>query len=157
MATRSWQYLCRCILYWLEHSSFLCLSTCQSDPSMSPKESTRQSQRHSTCTSLTYTNLVSPSTPTTVQTTMDLQTISQSSSACSTQPKAPTSSETSPNGLSALRGSFRQYNLSEAVTDILMSSWRPGTQKQYKTYINKWLEFCRKRTITHSLPKISET
>lgn len=58
--------------------------------------------------------------------------------------------------MSALRSSFRQYNVSKEVTEVLMASWRPGTQKQYKTYINKWLEFCSKRTIHHSSPKINE-
>ena len=37
-----------------------------------------------------------------------------------------------------------------------MASWRPGTKKQYSTYLNKWLEFCSKRTIDYSSPKISE-
>ena len=37
-----------------------------------------------------------------------------------------------------------------------MASWRLGTKKQYSTYLNKWLEFCSKRTIDYSSPKISE-
>ena len=37
-----------------------------------------------------------------------------------------------------------------------MASWRPGTKKQYSTYLNKCLEFCSKRTTDYSSPKISE-
>ena len=37
-----------------------------------------------------------------------------------------------------------------------MASWRVGTRKQYKTYIEKWLAFCHQRGITYSSPKINE-
>ena len=59
--------------------------------------------------------------------------------------------------MSAIRNSFQQYNVSKEVIEVLMASWRPGTKKQYSTYLNKWLEFCSKRTIIdYSSPKMSE-
>jgi hypothetical protein len=58
-----------------------------------------------------------------------------------------TSQNPSPDGLSCLRNRFAADNLSEEVTDIIMSFWRIGTKKQYSTYIQKWLDFCRQRTI----------
>ena len=55
-----------------------------------------------------------------------------------------------------IRNTFTQQNLSADITDILMASWRRGTQAQYKTYVEKWLAFCDKRKINNSFPKINE-
>ena len=60
------------------------------------------------------------------------------------------------NGVSTLLNSFRQFNVSPEVTDILMSSWRSVTQKQYKTYLEKWLLFCREREVDYCSPPISD-
>ena len=60
------------------------------------------------------------------------------------------------NGLSFIRDTFTQQNLSADITDIIMASWRRGTQVQYKTYVEKWLAFCRKKKIDNSCPNISE-
>ena len=36
---------------------------------------------------------------------------------------------------------LQQLNISERAQDIIMSSWRPGTSKQYYGYLKKWKEF----------------
>ena len=100
--------------------------------------------------------MVSPSSTVTLQPTLDLPTISQTTSAHITQQTAPTTPETPLNGMSIIWNSFRQYNVSKEVIKVLMALWRPGTKKQYSTYLNKWLEFCIKRTIDYSSPKMSE-
>ena len=51
------------------------------------------------------------------------------------------------DGLSAIRGSFKDTNISVKATNILLASWRKGTQKQYITYIKKWFTFCRENQI----------
>jgi hypothetical protein len=58
--------------------------------------------------------------------------------------------------LSCLRNRFAADDLSEEVTDIIMSSWRTGTKKQYSTYIQKWLDFCRQRTIACHSPTMNQ-
>ena len=51
-----------------------------------------------------------------------------------------------PLALSGQSFSFtRSLHKSEILPDIvevIMHSWRDSTQKQYKVYINKWLQFC---------------
>ena len=37
-----------------------------------------------------------------------------------------------------------------------MASWQSGTQKEYKTYIQKWLAFSSERNINYSSPEIGE-
>ena len=68
----------------------------------------------------------------------------------------PTVEEAKPDGVSTLRNSFRQYNVSPEVTDIIMASWRSGTQKQYKVYLEKWILFCREREVNYCSPPISD-
>ena len=123
---------------------------------MPTENSTGQRERHSDRTSVAHTNTVPPGSTVTLQPTLDLPTIPQTTSAHITQRTAPITPETPLNGMSAIRNSFRQYNVSKEVIEVLMASWRPGTKKQYSTYLNKWLEFCSKRTIDYSSPKISE-
>ena len=33
------------------------------------------------------------------------------------------------------------------ITNVIMRSWREGTQKQYSVYLRKWDEFCVQRQI----------
>ena len=37
-----------------------------------------------------------------------------------------------------------------------MASWRPGTQKQYHVYIQKWSNFCAQRKIDHNQPTVEQ-
>ena len=68
----------------------------------------------------------------------------------------PLHKKTQPNGMSCVRGAFSRYNFSEEVTDVLMASWRSGTQKQYQTYLNKWMAFCGERKIAYYSPPLNE-
>ena len=43
---------------------------------------------------------------------------------------------------------------SEHVTNVLLDSWRPSTQKQYAVYLKKWAVFCRERQITAYSPTL---
>ena len=41
------------------------------------------------------------------------------------------------DGMSCVRQLYREQGFSEHVTDVLLSSWRPATQKQYIVYLKK--------------------
>ena len=45
---------------------------------------------------------------------------------------------------------------SSYIADFIMQSWRPGTKKQYETYLRQWLEFCNQRQITYHSPSMSD-
>ena len=70
--------------------------------------------------------------------TLDIETPEEPTATC--QPTStPTAQQAAPNGLSALRESFTQYNVSPDITKILMASWRVGTQNNTKhTLKNVW-------------------
>ena len=51
---------------------------------------------------------------------------------------------------------FEKFNVSQKTTEIIMSSWRPTTAKQYDVYIKKWLQFSSSRNIYPLSPVIVE-
>lgn len=57
------------------------------------------------------------------------------------------SQETEFNGLSVIRQGIKGRHVSSKATNIIMSSWRFGTQKQYATYIKRWFQYCRQGKI----------
>ena len=122
---------------------------------MSTKNCPGPSQRNSDHPSVANSNLVFTSATAAMPSTLDIETLEEPTATCHPT-STPTAQQATPNGLSALRESFTQFNVSPDVTKILMASWRVGTQKQYKTYIEKWLAFCHQRGITYSSPKINE-
>ena len=71
-------------------------------------------------------------------------TMGDASDSTSQRGSPPTATSTSPNGLLSLWGSFKQRGISDKAAAIILSSWAPGTRKQYQPYIEKWLQFCAK-------------
>ena len=62
-------------------------------------------------------------------------------------PSASTVSKASSVGMQIIRKSLEGENISGHSADITLASWRSGTQKQYQTYINKWLYYCCARQL----------
>lgn len=61
------------------------------------------------------------------------------------------------DGLPSLRESLRVQGVQTEGADIILASWGPGTQKQYRTHLTKWSEFCCQRDLnpfTPSAPNI---
>ena len=48
------------------------------------------------------------------------------------------------------------YDLSNEAKEIIMASWRPGTAKQYKTYLDKWQTYCREKKINVFKPGLEK-
>ena len=53
---------------------------------------------------------------------------------------------TAVDGMQVIRRSLQESEISPEIVHIIMHSWRDSTQKQYKVYINKWLQFCSERS-----------
>lgn len=60
------------------------------------------------------------------------------------------------DGMSTVRKNLRERGISEEGADIILASWRPGTEKQYRTHINRWTQFCHRRDINPFTPTICE-
>ena len=59
--------------------------------------------------------------------------------------KTPTTQDTAPDGMSAVRRSLERRGISQSAVNIIMSSWRKSTQSQYQSYIKRWHTFCNER------------
>ena len=44
--------------------------------------------------------------------------------------------------LPCVRGAFAKKGISQKASTLLLRAWRDGTQKQYKTYLAKWQQYC---------------
>lgn len=59
------------------------------------------------------------------------------------------------DSIQAIRKSLENKGVSESVTDIILSSWRSGTEKQYRTYYKKWVLFCNRRNFDPISPTVN--
>ena len=124
---------------WLK---FLCFPPFSLHPRCLQKISLRPSTG---CTTnrpaLANSNVVSSPPTTFMRPALDPAPTTRPSTTPLRQWPTSTAQEPSTDGMSCVRGSFSHYHFPEEVTDILMASWRKGTQKQYATYVKKWMGF----------------
>ena len=69
---------------------------------------------------------------------------------------APTLQENETSYLSLVRKRLIGENIAPNVIEIILSSWRSGTQNQYSSSIRKWFEFCTERSINIVAPTIPQ-
>ena len=67
---------------------------------------------------------------------------------------SPTPPQVDSDGLQIVRMSLQSQRLSEQAIDIVMSSWRESTKKQYKTYLARWHKFSTKRSCDPLQPTV---
>ncbi|XP_060084159.1 uncharacterized protein LOC132563416 [Ylistrum balloti] len=60
------------------------------------------------------------------------------------------------NGLSGVRRSLRMLSIPPDVEQIILSSWRPSTVKQYSTFFKKWTTFASSENICAVSPDIRD-
>lgn len=78
-------------------------------------------------------------------------------SACTrSSPSPSTVSKASTVGMQIIRKSLEGKNISGHSADIILASWRSGTQKQHQTYINKWLNYCCERELDSLHPSVTD-
>ena len=126
-------------------------------PSKMPSEG--QSRPSTGCTNrpaLANSNVVSSPPTTFMRPALDPSPTTRPSTTPLPQWPTSTTQEPSYDGMPCVRGSFSHYHFPEEVTDILMASWRKGTQKQYATYVKKWMAFCRERKINCYSPPLRD-
>jgi hypothetical protein len=61
-----------------------------------------------------------------------------------------------PDSMSTIRRNYESEGISRNATNIILASWRRSTQKQYATYISKWILLCDKRKINSVCPTLNQ-
>jgi hypothetical protein len=51
-------------------------------------------------------------------------------------------------------GLLESKGISKEAASIIVQAWRPGTQKQYKYYLQKWEQHCCERSINPISPNV---
>ena len=77
-----------------------------------------------------------PTTSTSPPTTQDCH------STIPTRDKTSSGGTATINGMSLIRASLTGDGILPRAQEIILKSWREGTQKQYKVYLQKWISFC---------------
>ena len=55
-----------------------------------------------------------------------------------------------------IRQEFSKHKIPSDIIDVLLCSWRVGTQKQYNVYLHKWNEFCLPRKVDSMHPSVND-
>ena len=74
------------------------------------------------------------------------------------QPAAvpPTVPNTETDDLSLVRTAIIDHGISQESCELIMSSWKTGTKRQYGPYIRNWERFCYQRGIDPISPSIAD-
>lgn len=113
---------------------------------MSRKNLNGGSSRNSHSTSMAYSAMV-PKTNENVNTYASAVTKECNSSSLQSYKNAQTVQKPPSSCLSHIRSYFRNKGFPEESINILCSSWRHSTTKQYQVYFKKWLHFCSEQQI----------
>ena len=110
---------------------------------------------HSCGSTMADTNLVCQSNEQFVRHTKDTPKNKDNSFNATHRPTSSTVEQTHNDSLSGVGHSFRNRGLSKQATSILLASWRLSTRNEYKSYISKWLSFCRQWKISEISPTVN--
>ena len=64
--------------------------------------------------------------------------------------------ETASSGMQGVRCQLIEGNIPVEIADVLMSSWRPATRKQYDAHIRRWCAFALQKKIDPLHPSVSD-
>ena len=87
--------------------------------------------------------------------TEDVQSVTDQLDTSSADQPASSPAEPSVDGMQIIRYSLHEYAISPEIADIIMLSLRHSTHKQYKVYINKWVQFCNEKSVDPMHPTVN--
>ena len=130
---------------WGEHHSLAFPPFNLIDRVLQKAEADQASGRDTYCSTMDNTAMISSSDATPYSGTSHSSSKKESTPAA-IQPQChlPTPPQVDSVGLQIVKMSFQSQRLSEQAIDIVMSSWRESTKKQYRTYLARWHKFSTK-------------
>ena len=102
---------------------------------------------HCDCTCMADSNLVALPMSNTHRTTVRTdQQETPLNTAFRSESSSPPVSQPQTHGLPLIREKLQRQNILTRAQEIILKSWRLGTQKQYRVYLLKWMDFCHNKT-----------
>ncbi len=124
---------------------------------MLDQDSCRSSQRDHACASMANPVLVHEnSTNVDTTTKAPFRNFTNGTSSASARKDTHPERKTQIDGLSFIRGYYSKQGIFEHIANVLLDSWRSGTQKQYAVYLNKCNVFCGERKIDPYSPNLNQ-
>ena len=71
-------------------------------------------------------------------------------------PKFTHSTPTPVDWLSCVRETLQSQGITGEALNIITDSWRESTQKQYRTSVSAWIEYCKKQQINITTPSLPQ-
>ena len=123
---------------------------------MSSKDSSREGHRDNDCAHVDNAGMVYRRAESVDRAPADFPRGQQ----CSLQSASTRSSSAAPqaisHGMQIVRSHFLNHSVPPQITDIIMSSWKPGTQRQYNVYLHKWSHLCAERQVNSLSPTVTD-
>lgn len=115
-----------------------------------------QGQRHTDSPAVANATMVFSSDGTPSRSTGDHSQEEGTSETAVSGDRAPIVGQNEINGMQSVWNNFRKRGFSEQTSNILMSSWKRGTKKQYNVFIKRWFSYCSERKIDSFSPTLEE-
>ena len=147
----------KCIFTTVGRNTILCLSPFQPHRQSTAESESRQGHRSHNCACLADTGVVASSPKDAHQGTS--QSSSQTRPVVTAQPPGQETSPSTKDALASMQDIGDRYSVQgflESATRLMMSSWRPETQKAYNVYIRKWQNYATKNNIDVLNPSITD-
>lgn len=146
--------LCRCFFFSLEKWKFLYFSSSQYAGKSFTEDTTGQYRCNSNSTIVAHTSLVSNIAENDLSTALPPEQQKHPDNA--NRPRKKTQDSKAEDGMfSIVRKLLQDRGISEEITSVIFNSWRKSSQRQYWTYIKRWLQFCDTRKIDSFNPTVN--
>ncbi|XP_069109817.1 uncharacterized protein [Argopecten irradians] len=100
------------------------------------------------------TSLVSSVAETGIRTMFHSTPSQPDSSTSNGQQQSPPSSQNALRSFPGVRCTLQKFGFSGDVANLVAASWKDSTQKQYRSYLSRWLQFCGEREINPYTPSL---
>ena len=122
---------------------------------MSAKDRLGPSHDNTCCAFVANSGMVFPSSELADNAATAVQSRERRADQSSGGNSTPNEFETGLNGMQVIWRRLSDCQISANIADIIVKSWRPGMQKQYSVYINRWTRFCNEREINPIVPSLT--
>lgn len=70
--------------------------------------------------------------------------------------RSPDHAQHTSDGVPSVREHLRARGVSEDGANIILASWKPGTEKQYRPHLKRWAQFCVRGNVSACNPTVAD-
>ena len=112
------------------------------------------SQSHTSCTSMDHAILVYSISRSSNSGPNNAPQTRQFIDSSTQQKETSTPKKTQNDSCISIRKTLRKQHIPQRTANNILCAWKPGTHKQYATYIGRWHQFCLRRKVDCLQPNV---